>query len=117
MTQLTFPAAFMPNIDRLHLISRMQDVNHGPNGRYRVVLYGAYDACGPLDHTRNGIAILFKPNDGARWATVVYELAQEVTGYHGPSAAQVQLYEEIVAMPWKGFRALVNRNKHKHFKI
>jgi len=110
-------ANFLPNVGPFHRVSRQREVGHGIHGRYRVVLYGAYNAFGPVDPKRNGVAILIEPRDGARGAVVVDELGQEAIDLPVPSDKQIELYESIIALPWKLFQALVNRSDRKRFKL
>ena len=85
-----------------------------PVGRtFRVLLYGAYDALGLIGYELNGVAIL----DEDKKAVVCDEIAIDATAYPGPTRAQVEVLERVLAMPWKEFKAMVNAQPNKRYEI
>ncbi len=63
-----------------------------PNGRqFRFLVYGAYNAFGLIGPEKNGVAVLDEDNK----SVLVDELAIAESGYFGPSAAQLELYERM----------------------
>lgn len=115
---MTTQPPFLPDAGPFTMVSSQQAVNHGVNGRYQVVLYGAYNAHGRIASDRNGVGILIEPRDGARGAVVCDELGLERLSRVGhPTDAQIALYEALVAMPWAQFQATINRSDRTRFKL
>lgn len=113
---MTIPT-FQPSIDPFHLVTAQQLIDHGVHGRYRIVLYGAYNACGLMDPAGNGVGVLIEPKDGARGAVVVDGVGQERSGSMGPSQAQCDLYAVICNEPWPVFQKRCNRSDRARFKL
>lgn len=74
--------------------------------KFRIVIYGAYNAMGLIGSERNGIAVLDEDNR----AVVCDDIARESSGYFGPSKNQLSLFEELAAMSWPVFRDFINEN-------
>ena len=113
MTQPTFQS----NIGPFHFVTANKLINHGVNGTYRIVLYGAFNACGLIGSEFNGVGVLIEPKDGARGAVVVDNLGRESSGYGGPSQTQSDLYELICNEPWAQFQKRCNRSDRVRFKL
>lgn len=102
-----------PSVDRYMGVSRDQIVDFGKNGKFRVLVFGAYNAMGLIGPEINGIAIL--QEDPAR--VVTDAICKQDSGYFGPSQAQLDLFDEIVKMSWKKFQALVNESERARFTL
>ena len=83
------------------------------DGKYRVLLYGAYNAMGLIGPECNGIAVL----DQGKMSVLLDEEAKEPSGYFGPSRAQERRYKEIMAMSLVKFRQWVNRHPRSRYPI
>ena len=88
------------------------DRNFG-NRTFRVVLYGALNACGLIGSEHNGVAIL----DMGKVHVLLDEHARESSGYFGPSAAQIKAFGEIVKMDEKQFIAFCNAHPRSRYQI
>lgn len=80
-----------------------------PNGEsFRFLVYGAYNAGGLIGPESNGVAILKEDPK----SVLVDQLDCATTGYHGPSAAQNQLFERLQApdFTFNDLCALVNES-------
>ncbi len=76
------------------------------NGRkFRIILYSAYNARGLIGCENNGIAILDEDN----LMVVVDSIAQQGTGYFGPSEEQLATFDDLIDMDWEEFRQEVNK--------
>lgn len=82
-------------------------------GKYRFVLYGAYNAYGLIGSEKNGIAVL----DEQQKAVLCDELEKADSGYFGPSSEQLQAFEQLQRMPWKEFQALINGHSRARYAI
>ena len=58
----------------------------GTKRKFRLLLYGAYNACGLIGSEYNGVAVL---DEYAR-NVVADNIAQESSGYFGPSVKQIK---------------------------
>lgn len=100
-------------VGQYEMVSR-DAVIHFPNGKqYRVILYGAYNAFGLIGSEKNGVAIL----DEQQKAVVCDEIAKQDSGYCGPSAEQVRLWQEIIAADFSAFREFVNNHPNNRYAI
>jgi hypothetical protein len=80
-------------------------------GRYRLVVYGAFNAFGLIGSEKNGIAVL----DDEDRCVVADELFKEDSGYFGPSKAQLRGLLHLMTCDAKSFANIVNssgRNRH-----
>jgi len=82
-------------------------------GRFRVVLYGAYNAMGLYGSEMNGLAVL---DDGERLVVLDGE-AREPSGWFGATPAQAARFDEIMAMEEEGFRLFVNTHPRARHHI
>lgn len=80
-------------------------------GRYRLVVYGAFNAFGLIGSEKNGIAIL----DNVDRCVVADELFKADSGYFGPSSTQIRALQNMLECKPKDFCNIVNssgRNRH-----
>lgn len=80
-------------------------------GRYRLVVYGAYNAFGLIGSEKNGIAVL----DNEARCVVADELFIADSGYFGPNKAQTRGLRTLLTCSPKEFCDIVNnsgRNRH-----
>lgn len=90
-----------------------EGVKEFPKGKFRVVLYGAYNANGLIGPEYNGIAVL---DEQARCVLLDNE-AQISTGYYGASRKQKDRFQEVMAMDWEEFKHWVNNHERARHKI
>ena len=81
--------------------------------RYRILLYGAYNACGLIGSELNGICVLNEDEKNV----VSDGICPVSSGYFGPSGYQVDLFNKIVRMPSKRFSELVNSSDNLRYTI
>lgn len=74
---------------------------------FRILLYGAYNAMGLIGPEMNGIAVLDEDNK----CVLTDGIAQEPSGYCGPSRSQVRYFNELVEADWDTFRTTVNNSE------
>lgn len=86
-------------------------VEHGGR-RYRVVLYGAYNA-GIIGPEFNGIAILSEDDKNV----VADSIAQQGSGYFGPNGKQVDEWRRLVNAESEEFRRAVNAAPRLRYPI
>lgn len=72
--------------------------------RWRIIVYGAYNAYGLIGGEHNGVAVF----DETTEEVILDKLDAETTGYYGPSDQQVWLFNKLVEMNWDEFRTYVN---------
>lgn len=80
-------------------------------GRYRLVVYGAYNAFGLIGSEKNGIAVL----DNEARCVVADELFIADSGYFGPGKAQTRGLRTLLTCSPKDFCNIINssgRNRH-----
>jgi hypothetical protein len=78
-------------------------------GLYRVLLAGGRNVYGLIGFDLNGIAIL----DEVQRVVRCSELGRDITGYNGPTQAQIEMWAAIVRMPraqLEGLLATCGRN-------
>jgi hypothetical protein len=84
------------------------------NGRkYRLAIYGAFNAMGLIGSECNGIVIL----DENKRAVLLDEHAKNNSGYFGASQRQVEEFERICRMTPAEFEAFVNSHPRKRYDI
>ena len=93
-------------------ISRDQIVKKGKN-RYRLLLYGAYNAFGLIGSEYNGICVLNEDDKNV----VADNILQVDSGYFGPAKIQLDLFDKLVKMPNKQFRELINAADNLRYTI
>jgi hypothetical protein len=80
-------------------------------GRYRLVVYGAFNAFGLIGSEHNGIAVL----DNVDMCVVADKLFCADSGYFGPSASQMRGLQHLLTCSPKDFCNTINssgRNRH-----
>lgn len=80
-------------------------------GRYRLMVYGAYNAFGLIGSEHNGIAVL----DNQDMCVVADRLFQQDSGYYGPSQRQLDALRFLQTCTPDQFCAAINesgRNRH-----
>lgn len=80
-------------------------------GRYRLVVYGAFNAFGLIGSEKNGIAVL----DNEDRCVVADELFIADSGYFGPSKAQAEGLRRLLTCSPTDFCNIINssgRNRH-----
>lgn len=83
------------------------------HGKFRLLIYGAYNAHGLIGSECNGICVL----DENKKAVLADELVKASTGYFGPSEQQVKTFEDLMNCPWVKFRACVNKSGRARYQI
>ena len=78
------------------------------NRRFRVALYGAFNAMGLIGSEMNGIVIF----DQNRMMVVLDEHCREDCGYYGPSQRQIEEFERICNMNEKEFCDFVRNHRN-----
>lgn len=81
--------------------------------KFRVIVYGAYNAFGLIGPEKNGIAILDENNR----AVLADEIEKADSGYFGPSNNQLARIREILEMGFEDFRSLVNNSGRNRYEI
>lgn len=82
-------------------------------GRYRLLVYGAYNACGLIGSEHNGICVL----DDQDMQVVADRLAQVSSGYHGPSPLQIRALEHLLTCSPEKFAHYINESGRNRFDI
>lgn len=82
-------------------------------GRYRILVYGAYNACGLIGSEHNGICVL----DDEDLQVVADRLAQVSSGYYGPAALQIKAFEHLLTCSPQKFADYINRSGRNRFEI
>lgn len=102
-----------PTVAQFVGVSRDQIVDHGQHGKFRVLVYGAFNAMGLIGPENNGIAILQEEP-----ALVVADsICLEDSGYFGPSSRQLAEFDRIVSLGWEDFKAVVNDSPRARFTL
>lgn len=86
-------------------------VDHADHGKFRLLLYCAYDAMGLIGTECNGIAVL---NDTRR-DVVCDEIGCEP--FRAPTQKQWDLLKLFAQADWENFRTLVNMNSRCRYKL
>ena len=81
--------------------------------RFRIILYGAYNAFGLIGSECNGVAILDEDNK----SVVCDAIAQADTGYFGPKQDQREAFKNLVNLDWEDFRAFINEHPRHRYEI
>lgn len=81
--------------------------------KFRVLVFGAYNAMGLIGSEFNGLAIL----DENKMQVLADRIGCESSGYFGPSKNQLALYEHAMTCPWEDFQALVNESGRNRYEI
>lgn len=91
--------------------------DHTRADRYRLVLYGAYNAHGLIGSEYNGIAVL----DDNRRQVWCDNIGRQPSGWYTPEAEApavlVKLFEKMKAMTTDELISFVNSQKHCRYKV
>lgn len=98
----------LPNVGPYVGVSR--DVRRG---RYRILVYGAYNACGLIGSEHNGICVL----DDQRMQVVADRMVQISSGYHGPSPMQLAALERLLSCSPASFAHYINVSGRNRFDV
>ena len=93
----------LPDVGPYSFVSR-DTVRTVGTQQFRIVVYGAYNALGLVGSESNGVAVLQEEPP----AVIADEIGCESSGYSGPSAAQLAIFEELRTCDATVFRAAVN---------
>jgi hypothetical protein len=88
-------------------------INNKHSRSFRVIVFGAYNAYGLIGPEHNGIAVLDEDNR----SVLCDRIAEESSGYFGPSERQLESFDNIAAMTWAEFRELINAHSRTRYKI
>jgi hypothetical protein len=81
--------------------------------RFRVLVFGAFNAYGLIGSEFNGLAILDENNR----AVLADRIGCESSGYFGPSRDQLALFDHAMTCDWPEFQALVNESGRNRYEI
>jgi hypothetical protein len=93
-------------------ISRDKIVKKGKT-RFRLLLYGAYNAFGLIGSEHNGICVLNEDDKNV----VSDGILSVDSGYFGPAKVQLDLFDKMVKMKASEFRELVNSSDNLRYTI
>ena len=93
-------------------VSRDQIVKKGKS-KFRLILYGAYNALGLIGSEYNGICVLNEDEMNV----VTDNLLNVDSGYFGPAKIQIELFDKMVNMSNAVFRELVNSSDNLRYTI
>lgn len=93
-------------------ISRDRIVKKGKT-RFRILLYGAYNAFGLIGSECNGICILNEDDKNV----VTDGLLSVSSGYFGPAKIQLEFFDKLVKAPAREFREIVNASDNLRYSI
>jgi hypothetical protein len=82
-------------------------------GRYRIALYGAFNAYGLIGSEHNGIAVF----DDEDKRVVADQLFQADSGYFGPSWDQQKGFDTLMKCSPKEFAAIINNSGRNRYEI
>lgn len=95
----------MQSIGQYAMVSRERTLKF-ENRKFRVVLYGAYDAFGLIGPEKNGIAVL----DEDKMVVVLDGHCPQDNGYYGPSEKQVVEFDRICSLSREEFVKFCNEH-------
>ena len=81
--------------------------------RFRIVLYGAYNAFGLIGPENNGILVL----DNDRMQVLLDQECKQSSGYFGPSTRQTARFLHILHMSDTAFAQFVNTHPRARYRI
>ncbi|MBI6727234.1 hypothetical protein YA0089_26830 [Pseudomonas viridiflava] len=89
-------------------VTSIGDRDFGTHGKFRVMIYAAFNAMGLIGPEMNGVAVAQELD---KFDVIFDGGAQTDSGYFGASATQLQLFDDLMAADWEQFRTLVNQQK------
>jgi len=93
-------------------VSRDRIVKKGKT-RFRILLYGAYNAFGLIGSECNGICILNEDEKNV----VTDGVLSVSSGYFGPAKIQLDLFDKLVKAPAREFRDIINSSDNLRYSI
>lgn len=81
--------------------------------KFRLIIYGAYNALGLIGSECNGIAVLDEDNK----EVVCDEMSKADTGYFGPTKEQLKLYDYLMKASDTNFKNIINTHPRARYKI
>jgi hypothetical protein len=113
--KVSMPLTTCPSIGPYMGVSYDKVIKVPKVGTFRIIIFAAYNAGGLIGPEFNGIAVF---NDEDR-DVVCDRLQQELSGYHGPSPAQVALFELLTSgvMSAKDFCAVINNSDQLRYPL
>ena len=88
-------------------------LNFKDDAQYIVLLAAAYNARGLIAPEQNGVAVLDDVNN-----TVLCDgIAQERTGYFGPSAKQIATFRAVRKLGFDEFCRFINRQPRARYRL
>lgn len=93
-------------------ISRDETVKKGKT-KYRLLLYGAYNAFGLIGSEYNGICVLNEDEKNV----VTDNMLQVDSGYNGPAKIQLEFFDKLVKMPEEEFCEVINSSDRLRYSI
>lgn len=103
----------LPRIGPYMGVSRDTVKKYSNGKKLRFIVYGAYNAMGLIGSECNGIAVL----DENEKAVLCDEICSIDSGYFGPSAAQLALYDNILSWRWPKVREYLNAQVRSRYAI
>ena len=103
----------LPRIGPYMGVSRDTIKKYSNGRKLRFIIYGAYNAHGLIGSECNGIAVLDENNK----AVLCDEVCKADSGYFGPLAAQLALYDTILKMRWPKVRDYLNQQVRSRYSI
>lgn len=94
-------------------VSAEKILDFGSHGKFRVILYGAYNAFGLIGPESNGIAVL----DEVKRDVITDEIEKISSGYFGPGSNQIETFKRILKMNFEEFASLVNNTQRLRREI
>ena len=80
---------------------------------FRVIIFGAYNACGLIGSEFNGLAVL----DEDERAVLCDRIGCESSGYFGPSQSQLAEFDRVTGLSWPEFREFINSHDRTRYTI
>lgn len=93
-------------------VSRDRIVKKGKT-RFRILLYGAYNAFGLIGSEHNGICVLNEDDK----SVVTDGVLPVDSGYFGPAKIQLDLFDKLVKATAREFREIVNASDRLRYSI
>jgi hypothetical protein len=94
-------------------VAAEEDKTLADGRKFRLVLYGAFNAMGLIGTERNGILVL----DLDRRQVVCDEIANIPSGWYGPSKDQLAVFQLLVDAEDGAFRNVINSRRDCRYNI
>jgi hypothetical protein len=93
----------LPDVGPYTMVWRDEILTFGEQ-QFRVIIYGAFNAFGLIGPEINGIAIL----DETRLVVVADKIANQNSGYFGPSLLQESIVDSLIGFDAQSFASFIN---------